>query len=149
MSLNSALSYFHVVADGIVEELEALKKLSQGECFTGYDDWQLSLKEGAFGYDVCMVGTYKYSLRKYLQHNPITHLTAINLGLDICQALSDARKEGFIYVDLKPNNIYVDGQKFKIGDLGFIRIDSLKYASIPDKYFSYYTAPEALDPQGC
>lgn len=142
---DSALSYFHIVADGIIEELEALKKLSQGEGFTGYDDWQLSLKEGAFGYDVCMVGTYKYSLRKYLQHNPITHLTAMNLGLDICQALSDARKEGFIYVDLKPNNIYVDGQKFKIGDLGFLRIDSLKYASIPDKYFSYYTAPEALD----
>lgn len=142
---DSALSYFHVVADGIVEELEALKKLSQGECFTGYDDWQLSLKEDAFGYDVCMVGTYKYSLRKYLQHNPITHLNAINLGLDICQALSDARKEGFLYVDLKPNNIYVDGQKFKIGDLGFLRIDSLRYASIPDKYYSHYTAPEALD----
>ena len=142
---DAALSYFHIVADGVVEELETLKTLSQGEGFTGYDDWQLSLKEEGFGYDICMVGTYKYSLRKYLQHNPITHLTAINLGLDICQALSAARKAGFIYIDLKPNNIYVDDRNFQIGDLGFLRMDSLQYASVPDKYCSPYTAPEALD----
>ena len=142
---DSALSYFHAVADGVVEELETLKKLSMGEGFAAYDDWQLALKEDAFGYDVCMVGAYKYTLRKYLQHNPITHLTAVTLGLDICQALSTARKAGFLYVDLKPNNIYVDGRNFQIGDLGFLRLDSLQYASIPDKYCSAYTAPEALD----
>lgn len=142
---DAALSYFHSVADGIVEELETLKKLSQGEGFTSYDDWQLSLKDSAFGYDVCMIGTYKYSLRKYLQHNPITHLSAVNLGLDICQALSAARKAGFLYVDLKPNNVYVDDRRFQIGDLGFLRLDSLQYASVPDKYCSHYTAPEALD----
>lgn len=142
---DSALSYFHAVADGIVEELDILKKLSEHKEFTSYDEWQLALKDGSFGYDVCMVGTYKYTLRKYLQHNPITHLTAINLGLDLCQALISARREGYLYIDLKPNNIFVDGQNFQIGDLGFLRLDSLQYASIPDKYCSAYTAPEALD----
>ena len=44
---DAALSYFHAVADGIVEELETLKQLSQGEGFTSYDDWQLSLKDSA------------------------------------------------------------------------------------------------------
>ena len=141
----AALSYFHIVADGVVEELETLKKLSQNEGYTSYEDWQLSLKDDGSGYDICMVGTYKYSLRKYLQHNPITHLTAINLGLDIGQALSAARKEGFLYIDLKPNNIYMNDRNFQIGDIGFLRLDSLQYASIPDKYCSPYTAPEALD----
>lgn len=142
---DSALSYFHAVADGIIEELDILKKLSENKEFTAYDHWQLALKEDSFGYDVCMVGTYKYTLRKYLQHNPITHLTAVNLGLDLCQALAAARQAGFLYIDLKPNNIFVDGQNFQIGDLGFLRLDSLQYASIPDKYCSSYTAPEALD----
>lgn len=142
----SAASYFKELADCTVEELELLQKLSQIEGFLSYEDWQVSVKEEAVGYDVCMLGTYKYSLRKFLQHNPITHLAAVNLGLDLCSALAACRRAGYIYVDLKPNNIYVvDDRNFKIGDLGFLRLDSLKYATLPEKYTSQYTAPEALD----
>lgn len=142
----SAASYFKELADCTVEELELLRKLSQIEGFLSYEDWQVSVKEEAVGYDVCMLGTYKYSLRKFLQHNPITHLAAVNLGLDLCSALAACRRAGYIYVDLKPNNIYVvDDRNFKIGDLGFLRLDSLKYATLPEKYTSQYTAPEALD----
>ena len=143
--VESASVYFKDVADATVDELETLGKLSQLEGFTGYDSWQVEKKEHSAGYDVCMIGTYKYSLRKYLQHQPITHLAAVNLGLDLCQALAACRDAGFLYVDLKPNNIYVDDRKYQIGDLGFIRLDSLKYATLSDRYCSQYTAPEALD----
>lgn len=142
----SALTYFKELADSTVEELETLQKLAQIEGFLSYEDWQVSVKEDAVGYDVCMLSTYKYSLRKFLQHQPITHLSAMNLGLDLCSALAACRRAGYIYVNLKPNNIYVtDDRNFKIGDLGFLRLDSLKYATLPEKYSSQYTAPEALD----
>lgn len=142
---NSASAYFKEMADATVEELETLSKLSQLGGFTSYDSWQIEEKDSAVGYDVCMIGTYKYSLRKFLQHQPITHLAAINLGLDLCQALSTCRKAGFIYVDLKPNNIYVDDRNYMIGDLGFLRLAGLKYATLPERYCSQFTAPEALD----
>jgi hypothetical protein len=49
-------------------------------------------------------------------------------------------------VDLKPINIFVTGEnQFKIADLGFIALSSLKYSSLPDKYRSDYTAPEIQD----
>ena len=142
----SALVYFRGQAEQTVEELEVLKRLSELEGFFSYDAWQVAPKKDSVGYDVYMIGTYKYSLRKYLQHQPATHLAAINLGLDICSALSVCRRLGYMYADLKPNNIYVEDHSFRIGDIGFLKLDTLQFAILPDKYCSQYSAPEALDP---
>ena len=141
----SALPYFKDLADDTVAELDVLQRLSQGEGFVSYENWQVSAKTDSVGFDVCMVGTYKYTLRKFMQHQSMTHLSAVNLGLDICSALAACRRTGYVYVDLKPNNIYVNDQTYSIGDIGFQRLDSLKYATLPNKYCSQYTAPEALD----
>lgn len=143
----SALTYFKEQADATVEELETLRRLSQLEGFLPYDEWQVVPKEDSIGFDVHMISTYKRTLRKHFQREPMTHLMAINLGLDLCAALAVCRRCGYLYVDLKPSNVYlVNDREFKIGDLGFIKLDSLKYATIPDKYRSQYSAPEIQDP---
>lgn len=142
----AALSYFKDLADQTVEELELLQRLSQHEGFLSYESWQISTMEDRIGFDVYMLSSYRKSLRKHLQRQPLTHLSAINLGLDICTALAASRHLGYLYVDLKPNNIYLVGdQKFRIGDIGFLPLSSLSYASLPDRYRNEYTAPEALD----
>ena len=142
----AALSYFKDLADQTVEELELLQRLSQHEGFLSYESWQISTMEDRIGFDVYMLSNYRKSLRKHLQRQPLTHLSAINLGLDICTALAASRHLGYLYVDLKPNNIYLVGdQKFRIGDIGFLPLSSLSYASLPDRYRNEYTAPEALD----
>ena len=144
-SSDAALSYFEEQANSIIKELETLQRLSELEGFLSYDSWQVVSKEDAVGYDVYMLGSYKYSLRKYLQHTPATHLSAVNLGLDLCSALAACRRLGYLYVALKPNNIYVLDDNFRIGDIGFLPLDTLKYTTLPEKYFSQYTAPEAFD----
>lgn len=143
----SAVPYFRDLADATVNELEILQKLSQLEGFLPYDHWQVATKEDSIGFDVYMIGTYKRTLRKHFQRQQMTHLMAVNLGLDLCAALAVCRRCGYMHVDLKPSNIYVvNDREFRIGDLGFIKLDSLKYASIPDKYRSEYSAPELNDP---
>lgn len=143
----SALTYFKEQADSTVDELETLQKLSQLEGFLPYENWQVTQKEDGIGFDVYMIGAYKRSLRKFFQREPMTHLMAVNLGLDLCAALAVCRRCGYLYVDLKPNNIYlVNDREFRIGDLGFLKLDSLKYATVPDKYRSQYSAPELQDP---
>lgn len=143
----SALTYFKSQADGIVDELETLRHLSTLEGFLPYTDWQVVPKDDGIGFDVYMIGTYKRTLRKHFQREPMTHLMAVNLGLDLCAALAVCRRCGYMYVDLKPNNIYlINDREFRIGDLGFLKLDSLKYATIPDKYRSQYSAPELQDP---
>lgn len=138
--------YFKTLADEAIAEAEVLQKLSRLEGFRGPESWQIEPMENGNGYDVYLLSTYGRTLERYLRRNPMTHLGAVNLGLDLCAALSVCRRNGYLYVDLKPENIFLnDNQGYLIGDLGFIRLSSLKYASLPDKYRSAYTAPEIED----
>lgn len=142
----SALAYFKDVADSVMAEIDTLEKLTELEGFICYTTCQIEPKETGDGFDIYLLGTYKRTLQKHFTRHIFTHLDALNLGLDLCAALSVCRRLGFLYVDLKPNNVYVTDQRlFRIGDLGFVRLDSLKYTSIPEKYISTYTPPEIRD----
>ncbi len=141
-----ALSYFKSLASGITEEAEILQKLSQLEGFIPFIKWQTVPMEEDNGYDVYLLSAYQLTLQKYLRNHPMTHLEALNLGLDLCAALTVCRRSGYIYVDLKPNNIYITPERgYRIGDLGFLKLSTLKYASLPERYRSQYTAPEISD----
>lgn len=142
-----AMEYFRENGEDILKEAELLKQLSKLEGFLPYDGWQMEpITRRRLGYEVYLVGSYKRSLDKYIRKNAFTHLEAVNLGLDLCSALSICRQSGYLYVDLKPNNIFVSEKKeYRIGDLGFLRLDALRYASLPERYFSSYTPPELMD----
>ena len=142
----SAQVYFKEMADGVVQEIEILESLSKLDGFISYDKYQTVEQDAGIGYDVYLLGKYRRTLERQFQKNPFTHLGAINLGLDLCSALMVCRRAGYLYTDLRPSNVYLVGDNaFRIGDLGFLRLDGLKYASLPDKYRSQYTAPEIAD----
>lgn len=143
----SAAEYFKELAEDTVKEARLLQQLSKLEGFLPYEGWQIVPMEGnELGYDVYLLGSYKRSLEKFLRRNTMTHLGAVNLGLDLCAALSLCRRAGFIYTALKPANIYISGQReYRIGDLGFAKLNSMKYSSMPDRYVSRYTPPELHD----
>lgn len=142
----AAKEYFRSLSQDIIEEAQILQKLSGIEGFVSYQKWQTVEMEDATGFEVYLLGTYKRSLERYLRRNSMTHLSAVNLGIDLCAALAACRRSGYLYVDLKPENVFItDEQEFRIGDLGFIRLTSLQFASLPDKYRSPYTPPEIAD----
>lgn len=142
----SALAYFKELADDVVKETEILKKLSALEGFLPYDKYQIEPMEGEIGYDIYLISPYKQSLERHFRKKPMTHLGAVNLGLDLCAAMAACRRSGYLYVDLKPGNVFLTGNsEYKVSDLGFVKLDSLKYASLPDRYRSAYTPPEIKD----
>ena len=143
----SALTYFKELAGDIEAEVVSMQKLARIEGFLPFEGCQVVPMEDGVGYQVYLLSTYQRTLEKHFSREPMTHLGAVNLGLDLCAALAVSRKAGFLYTDLKPSNIYVtDDKEYRIGDLGFARMDSLAYASLPKKYRSEYTAPELEDP---
>ena len=142
----AALAYYQEIVDDTVSEIDILKGLSEQEGFTPYDAWQIEPMEDGKGYDIYLLRSYNRTLDRHFKRHSFTHLDALNLGLDICAALSVSRRSGYLYVGLKPANIFVtDQQQYKIGGLGFIRLDSLKYTSLPEKYRSIYTPAEISD----
>lgn len=143
-----AMDYYKEVAEDVGKEAELLQKLSRQEGFLPYEGWQIEpITKRRLGYEVYLISSYKRSLEKHLRRNPITHLEAINLGLDLCAALAACRQAGAMYVDLKPSNIFMSEKKqYRIGDLGFLSLDALSYSTLPDKYRSAYTPPEFEDP---
>ena len=144
----SALNYFRELADGVVREAQLHQQLARLDGFVPSEAWQVvPMEDNQLGYDVYLLTPYRRTLERHLSKNTMTHLEAVNLGLDICAALAASRRAGHIYVDLKPSNIFIsDDRSYLIGDLGFISMDSMKYAALPSKYRSRYSAPELHDP---
>lgn len=144
----SALDYFREQAESISGEAELLQRLSKLEGFLAYNACTLSTPgDNQLGYQVSLVSPFRRSLERYIRTSPVTHLEVVNLGLDLCAALACARRAGYLYVDLKPSNIFISDEKeYKIGDLGFVALDAMSFTSMPEKYLSPYTAPELRDP---
>lgn len=142
----SALAYYKDVADEIIAEIDIQKRLSEQEGYMPYDAWQIEPKEDGKGYDIYLLRTYNRTLETHFKRHTFTHLDALNLGLDLCAAMSVSRRSGYLYVGLKPGNIFVTDQlQYKVGGLGFMKLDSLKYMSLPEKSRSIYTPAEIND----
>ena len=142
-----ALEYFKDLADGVVREVKLHQQLARLDGFVPCDAWQVvPMDDNQLGYEVYLLTPYHRTLDRYMKKAALTHLEAVNLGLDLCAALTACRRSGHLYVDLKPSNIFMaSDREFLIGDLGFMSMDSLKYAALPTKYRSVYTAPEMDD----
>ena len=133
---SGAMAYFKETADEIEREVQALRKLSKLEGFLPYESMQIVPMEGNdIGYEVYLLSAYRRSLDKFMRKHLMTHLNAVNLGLDLCAAMAACRNSGYLYADLKPTNIYISDEKeFRVGDLGLVSLNSLKYTSLPARY---------------
>ena len=139
-------AYYDDLANGVCKEIQTLNALAEQRGFVPFDGFQVEPMEYGVGFEVHTLSRYRKTLERYMKRNTMTHLSAVNLGIDLCAAMAVSREAGWVYVDLKPENIYLFGdQEYRIGDLGFVAMDSLKYASLPDRYRSVYTAPEVAD----
>lgn len=142
----AADAYFKTLAEDIIEETLVLERLSRLEGFLPYERTQLVPMDEGTGYDVYLLSPYRNTLAQLLRRSAMTQLSALNLALDLCAALTISRRSGYLYVNLKPENVYFTSEKgCKIGDIGFLSLNSLRYASLPDRYRSAYTAPEITD----
>ena len=138
--------YYKELAQLVRQEVRILDQLAGQRGFVPFQGCQIEPMEDGVGYEVYLLSRYRKSLERHTRRNPMTHLGALNLGIDLCAALAVSREAGWLFVDLKPENIYLfNDQEYRIGDLGFVAMDSLEYASLPDRYRSLYTAPEVAD----
>ena len=137
-----ANAYYEALAEdlrGELDRLQSFQELGGIDAWTGY---QIEPREGV-GFDVYLLMPRKTSLKSHLQDKAITHLQALNFGIDLCDALNTLRDAGFTYQNLKPENIFLDSKNhFTIGDLGLMPLEELQYSAIPEHYYNSFSAPE-------
>lgn len=138
--------YYAGVVKDIQRELTVGKRLSETGHFAGAVGCQPEPKESGVGFDVYILYPRNVSLRKYLDSSTITHLRAVNLGIDLCDALAACRSAGYLFENLKPENVFLTSTgRFLLGDLGLTSLEDLQYAGIPEDYLGAYAAPELFE----
>lgn len=138
--------YYGSVVEGMKAELNAGKKLTATGCFAGAVDYQIERKETGVGYDIYILYPRYVPLSELMRKEAMTSLRAVNLGLDICESLSACREAGYLFGNLKPENIFLTPSgRFLLGDLGLVALEDLQYACLPEEYIGAYAAPELSD----
>lgn len=144
-SAEGANSYFKSVADSYAAEFTLNRSFADCPYILHYLAHQVSPKEDGIGFDVYAVMDRATSLRDYCADNAMTKLRAVNLGIDLCAALSVIRSAGYLHQNIKAENVFVSNGRFMLGDIGLTALQDMKYSSLPEEYISPYTAPELLD----
>lgn len=138
--------YYSRVVEDIKAELAVGKKLAASGSFSGAVDYQVERKESGVGFDIYILYPLFIPLNDLIAKGAMTNLRAVNLGLDMCDAISACREAGYLFGNIKPENIYfMQSGKFLLGDLGLVTLQDLKYACLPEEYIGKYSAPELSD----
>ena len=142
----AAQHYYQQVVSDYRDELELLETLASSPNLACFHSYEITPKEEGVGFDVYLLAEQRTNLDQYLANTPMTHSSAVNLAMDLCNALNDLRQAGLIHRDVKPANIFLSSQgHFMLGDMGIAKIDELKYCSMPESMISPYSAPELFD----
>ena len=81
-------------------------------------------------------------INQYFANNGFSENDVVKLGIDICSALEACNGINVIHNDIKPSNIFYDGNNFKLGDFG-----SSTYGG--DNNLVYFGTPNYLSPEVC
>ena len=142
----SAQAYYQQVVADYQAELEQMEALAASPNLDAFRSYEIRPKEEGVGFDVFLLAEYRTTLERYLLQTEMTHSSAVNLAMDLCNALSDLRQAGLIHRDVQPSNIYLSAQgHFMLGDLGLAKVEDLKYCSMPEGMLSSFSAPELFD----
>ena len=142
-SKQAANNYFKEQARAVIEDAKTLRHLATMDGFIDFDCFQVVPGADDYGFEVYLLSPYRTSLQSILEEGGLTHREAFHLAMDMANALSLARREGFLYMNLKASNVYRTEQGYCIGDLGFVSMTS-EAPRLPDQYRSVYTPPELL-----
>ncbi len=139
-------TYYGSVAEDIKKELDAGKALADSGYFASAISYQIEPKESGTGYDLYILYQQLVPLSRFIAESAMTGLRAVNLGIDLCSALNICREAGYLFGNLKPENVFLTPSgRFLLGDLGLVPLQDLQYASVPEEYLGAYAAPELSD----
>ena len=96
------------------EEFEIAHKFISHPNIIHYEE--LFVNSGEDGLDVLIRMEESIPIKRYLNINGMTEQQIVRLGIDMCKALIALHNLNILHRDVKPDNIFFNGQNYKLGD---------------------------------
>lgn len=136
---------FLKIIDDITTNIETIKEVDAGKHFAKYEEWDVRDTSDNKGKIILIRMEELRSLTNLLDRFSFTYDETLKLGICVCKALCRCRDFGYVYPNLKPENIMFDKNGVcKLGDFGsFSSLEPAK-SSVAFKKTQYYMAPEFI-----
>ncbi len=139
----SVTGYFQECVERLVREIAILSELKSHPHIVGYEDHDVIQRTDVFGWDILIRMELLTSLQSHQRTHTLTEADVIQLGCDMCNALSYCHKKGLIHRDIKPANIFLnDLGQYKLGDFGVSRNMEATISNMSKAGTESYMAPE-------
>ncbi len=137
--------YYDKIIKNITDNIDSVKKADNGKHFIRYEDVELRKASDGKGRLILIRLENAKSLAELLKEFSFTYDEALRLGINICSSLVKCRSFGYIYPNLKPENILFDVEgRCKLGDFGTFSCLEPAKTSVAYKRTQYYMAPEFI-----
>lgn len=135
-------AYYRSAMETFTSEYSLMSEFKGNSSIVSYEDHRIIPHEDGIGWDILIRMELLTSLTDYIVQTPLALQDIIQLGSDICEALSLCHKRNIVHRDIKPDNIFVsDSGSFKLGDFGIARI-AQETKILSRKGTSAFMAPE-------
>ena len=138
-------SYYETIIKNITDNIAVIQKVDNGKRFVKYEEWETRRTSDGKGYAVLIRLERARSLTDLLSELSFTLDETLRIGVSICRSLVRCRDFGYIYPNLKPENILFDERGIcKLGDFGSFSCLEPSKTSLAFKRTQYYMAPEFI-----
>ncbi len=135
--------FYESVIKSITDNIEVIQKADNGKRFIRYEEWERRRTSDGKGYIVLIRLERARSLSDLLADFSFTLDETLRVGISVCRALMRCRDFGYIYPNLKPENIMFDERGIcKLGDFGSFSCLEPSRTSFAFKRTQYYMSPE-------
>lgn len=134
------------IIKNITDNIDVIKETDGGKHFVRYEQWAVRKTSDGKGRIILIRLEQMRSLTSLLNDFSFTLEETYKLGISVCKALIQCRKFGYIYPNLKPENILFDRRGVcKLGDFGSFSCLEPSKTSVAFKRTQYYMAPEFIE----
>lgn len=138
-------AYLDDVRNELMDEYDRMKQLQGHPNIVACSDIRIVEKPDTPGYDVYIWMELLTGLSSRVIEGVINRDETLKIGMDICSALALLAGKGIIHRDIKPQNIFVNGDgTYKIGDFGTAKQIKGTSALMSMKGTYAFMAPEIM-----